>query len=147
MGYQHQGGSALLVQFEQQVADALAGVAVEVAGGLVGEQHGRLRGEGAGDRHPLLLAAGELAWGVAQALAQADPLEQVAGVFAGIAAAVELQRQHDVLQGVEAVEQLERLEHEPHVLGSHLGTLVLVERAEVVSGQDYLAGAGPVEPG
>ncbi|MNP69064.1 hypothetical protein D3C76_1651100 [compost metagenome] len=57
MGDQHQGGAALLVQFEQQVADALAGMAVEIAGGFVGEQHRRLRGEGAGDGHPLLFAA------------------------------------------------------------------------------------------
>jgi acyl-CoA thioesterase-1 len=126
VGDQHQGGAAFLVQFEQQVADALAGVAVEVAGGFVGKQHVRFGGERAGNRHPLLFAAGELAWRVAQALAQADPLEQ-GGAFAGIFAAVELQRQHDVFQGIEAVEQLERLEDEADVLGAHAGALVFVE--------------------
>jgi len=55
----------------------------------------------------LLLTPGELAWRVGQALAQADPFEQVPGALAGVFAAVQLQRQHDVLQGVEAVEQLE----------------------------------------
>ena len=45
VGDQHQGGAALLIQLEQQVADALAGMTVEVAGGLVGEQDRRLGGE------------------------------------------------------------------------------------------------------
>jgi hypothetical protein len=74
VGHQHQGGAAFLVEFEQQVADALAGVAVEVAGGFVGKQHVRFGGERAGNRHALLFAAGELARRVGQALAQADAL-------------------------------------------------------------------------
>ena len=36
------------------------GVRIEVAGRLVGEQQARRVGDGAGDRHALLLAAGEL---------------------------------------------------------------------------------------
>ncbi len=63
--------------------------------------------EGAGDGYPLLFAARQLAWGVAQALAEADPLQQGARLLAGIAAAVQLQWQHDVFQRIEAVEQLE----------------------------------------
>lgn len=84
---------------------------------------------------------------MAQAFTQADPLEQAAGMLAGVATAVQLQRQHDVFQGVEAVEQLERLEHEAHMLGTHPGALVFIQRAEVVAGQHYLAGAGLVEAG
>ena len=147
VGDQHQGGAAFLVELEQQVADALAGVAVEVAGGLVGEQHVGFGGEGAGDGDALLLATGELARVVPQALAEADAIEQVAGAFAGVRAAFELQRQHDVLQGIEAVEQLERLEDEADVLGAHAGTLVLVEVGEGVAGQADVAGTGQIEPG
>lgn len=107
MGDQHQSRTAFLVQFEQQVADALASVAVEVAGGFVGKQHVGLGGKGAGNRHSLLFATGELARRMGQALAQADALQQLRGAFAGILAAVQLQRQHDVFQCIEAVEQLE----------------------------------------
>ena len=39
----------------------LAVLRVEVAGGLVGEDDARVVGDGARDRHALLLAAGELA--------------------------------------------------------------------------------------
>ncbi|MNO85560.1 hypothetical protein D3C76_769330 [compost metagenome] len=122
-------------------------MAVEVAGGLVGEQYRWVRGKGAGDGHPLLLATGQLARRVAQAFAQANPFEQGAGLFAGVAAAVELQRQHDVFQCVEAVEQLERLEHEADMFGAHACPLVLVQRAQVVAREDYFAGTGPVESG
>ncbi|MCY1454197.1 hypothetical protein D9M71_712460 [compost metagenome] len=72
---------------------------------------------------------------MAQALAQAYPLEQAASMFAGILAPIELQRQHDVFQSVEAVEQLERLEYETDVLGPYASTLVFIEAAQVLAGQ------------
>ena len=60
------------------------GLAVEVAGGFVGEQDPRPRDERAGDRHALLFAAGQLARQVVQALAQADLRQQGAcGIAAG----------------------------------------------------------------
>lgn len=147
MGDQHQGRAALFVEFEQQVADALAGVAVEVAGGFIGKQHVRFCGKGTGNRHPLLLATGKLAWRVGQALAQAYTFQQVPGAFAGVFAAVQLQRQHDVFQRVEAVEQLERLEHEAHVLGTDACALVFVQGAEGLAGEGDFAAAGQVEAG
>ncbi|MOA16086.1 hypothetical protein D3C78_1362800 [compost metagenome] len=147
MGDQYQGGTAFLVQLEQQVADTLAGVAVEVAGRLVGEQHRRFRGKGSGDGHALLLATRQLPWRVAQALTQADPFEQAAGMFAGVAATVQFQGQHDVFQGVKAVEQLERLEHEAHMFGTYPRALVFVQRAEVVACEGHRAGAGQVQAG
>ena len=49
-----------------------AGVLVEVAGRLVGQQHRGLLDQGAGDRHPLLLAAGQFGGQVAEPLAEAD---------------------------------------------------------------------------
>ena len=80
-----------------------------------------------------------------QTLSQADAFEQSSGALAGIGVAFQLQRQHHVLLRVEAVEQLERLEDETHMLGAQARTLVLVELAEVVAGQQYGAAAGQVE--
>src|SRR5258707_6568578 len=57
MRYQEQRRSRAFVQREQQVADFLAGGAVEIAGRLVGEQHRGPGRNGAGERHALLLAA------------------------------------------------------------------------------------------
>lgn len=144
---QDQRRAAFLVQIEQQVADALAGVAVEVAGRLVGEQHVRLGGEGAGDGYPLLFATGELARRMVQALPEPDALEQFGRSLAGIPAAIQLQGQHHVLQGIEAVEQLERLEDEAHMLGADSGALVFVQCAQAATGQGDLTAAGQVETG
>lgn len=147
VGNQDQGGTAFAVEFEEQIADPLAGGAVEVAGGFVGEQHVRLRREGTGNGDPLLLAAGELARIVAQALAEADSLKQFSGALASVGAAFQFQGQHHVLQRIEAVEQLERLEHEAYMGRADARTLVLVEVAEGVPGETDLAAAGLVEPG
>ena len=61
VGDQQQRGAAARAQREHQVDDVAAGLAVEIAGRLVGQQQPRRDDEGAGQRHPLLLAAGELA--------------------------------------------------------------------------------------
>ena len=53
-----------------EVEDLGAGAAVEVAGGLVGEDDLRPPGQGPGHRHPLLLAAGELAGPVLEPVAR-----------------------------------------------------------------------------
>ena len=66
-------------QLGQQLQDAAAGGAVEVAGGLVGEQDRRPGGEGAGEGHPLLLAAGELARVVVAAVGEPHGGQQLVG--------------------------------------------------------------------
>ena len=55
--------------------DLGAGAAVEVAGGLVGEDDLRAAGEGAGHGHALLLATGELAGPVLEAVAEPDGVD------------------------------------------------------------------------
>ena len=57
---QEQGGAAFGIQREQQIGDGRAIGAVEIAGGFVGEQDLRPRRQRAGQRHALLLAAGQL---------------------------------------------------------------------------------------
>src|SRR6478736_5919442 len=52
MGDQHQGGAAPGGEVEHQLDDLAAGLAVEIAGGLVGQQQRGLDGEGAGERYP-----------------------------------------------------------------------------------------------
>ncbi len=60
VGHQYQGGLALLVQFKQQVDNFRAGLAVQIAGRLVGEQNSRPGHKRPRQGHPLLLAAGQL---------------------------------------------------------------------------------------
>ena len=60
----------------EQVEDLVGRLAVEVAGGLVGEQQRRVGDDRARDRDALLLAARELARVVVEAVAEPDDLER-----------------------------------------------------------------------
>ena len=64
------------VELPEEREDLLAGLRVEVAGRLVGDQQGAAVDQRPGDRHALLLAAGELRRLVVEPVAQADALEQ-----------------------------------------------------------------------
>ena len=50
---------------------------VQVAGGFVGQNDGRLVDQGAGDGHPLLLAAGKLVGMMVDAVGQAHPFQRL----------------------------------------------------------------------
>jgi hypothetical protein len=58
VGHRDDGGAHLLLEAFHVVDDLLPGLAVEVAGGFVGEDQRGPRHQGAGDGDALLLAAG-----------------------------------------------------------------------------------------
>ena len=74
-------GDAFFVEFAEQRHDFFAGVAVEVAGRLVGEDQAGGVDQGAGDGDALLLAAGDArGQGIGVAF-QTNPGEHAAGLF------------------------------------------------------------------
>ena len=72
-------GDALAVEFLEDGHDLDAGAGIEVAGGFVGQHHGRLVDQGAGDGHPLLLAAGKLVGIMVGTFGQPHPFQRLAG--------------------------------------------------------------------
>ena len=82
-----------------------------------------------------------------QALAEADAAKQFGGALAGIATAIQLKGQHDVLQRVQAVQQLERLEDKADVFGAYACALILIERGQRVARQVHFPGARQIKPG
>ena len=108
-----------LLHDAQHVAHELG---VERARGLVEQHDVRVHGQGTGDGHALLLAAGQLGGPVVYALAQPHLLQLLLGNARGLLlVAVQhlLLRQHDVSLGREVREQVEVLEHHAH-FGAHL---------------------------
>ena len=133
----------------EQLEHVVRGVRVELAGRLVGEQQGRLVGEGDGDRDPLLLAAGQLRRPVVSPVGQADEVEQPRRSRRPVAPrdALEQHRQLDVLPGGQVGEQVacgllpDEAEHLAPVAGPFGGAHL----ADPVAGDDDTSGGRDVE--
>src|SRR5438067_8004696 len=106
-----------LVQLGEQLHHRLTVLRVEVPGRLVGEEDERIARDGAGDRHALLLAAGELAGHVACAVAHADAVEGVLDALLAIGRrhSPVRERELDVLEDGQVADQVEALEDEADV--------------------------------
>src|SRR5690606_5657993 len=70
------GDRPFAVQPRDEVHDLPAGLRIQIAGRLIGEEDGGIGDDGAGDGHPLLLAAGKLLRGVALPAGKADLCER-----------------------------------------------------------------------
>ena len=129
VGHQHQRGPFALVERDEQIEHVRPVDAVEVAGGLVGHQDGRLHHERARQRHALLFAAGKLDRVVIQAIAQAHAFEQGTGPgdSRGDVAAGKLVRQQDVFFGGQGREQLVALENESDLAAADQRQLVFAQ--------------------
>ena len=77
MGDHHDGLVEGLAGGFQQGDDVLAGLGVQVAGGLIGQQDGGFGSQGSGDGHPLLLAAGEVPRQAVQLALQAQEADDL----------------------------------------------------------------------
>ena len=136
-----------LVEVVDEAQDFGAGVGVEIAGGLVGEEDGRLEGQGAGDGDALALAAGELVGQVVEAVVEADELEQAAGARFDFLAreAFEVEREGHVLDAGERGEEVEELEDEADFVAAEAGEVVIGERGDGLAVDADFAGGGAVE--
>ncbi len=122
--------------------------AVEVAGGLVGEDERRVRDEGAGHGHALLLPARELGRLVVQAVAQAQAGQRIGGESAARRPAATpwyMSGRGHVLEGRRPRQQVVGLEDEADAPAAQRGQAVVVETAHIGAGQVVGAGRRPVE--
>jgi len=123
------------------------GGAIEVAGRLVGKQHGGLHDGGAGDGDTLPLAAGKLVGTMVGALVEAeileclgDPLRPLRGRDAG-----QHHGQGNVFRRCQARHQMKALEDEADTLAAHGGLLVGRQRGDVAAFEAIGPGIGAVE--
>ena len=119
------------MQFGEQAHHRLAVTRVEIAGGLIGEQDGRLAGHRPGHRHPLLLAARQLCGVMTRPLSHADSLEgalDVSVLLAGSHAAIR-ERQRDILSNRHVAQQVEALKDEADLAVACASALLSVSPA------------------
>ena len=127
VGHHHDGLTEPRHRVAEEREDLRAGPAVEVAGGLVAEDDLRLAGEGPGHRHPLLLAARQLARAMVQTVGETDGLlDLLEPLLVGLAAG-EVHREGDVLACRQGRDQVVGLEDEPDLVPTQQGQLLLGE--------------------
>lgn len=114
MGDHDDGASVFLVQFVEQFHDFGSHLGVQVTGRLVGKDDVGVADDGTGDGDTLTLAARELRREVAHAVREADLFEHGDGGFtAFLGADLTVKKgQFDIIEYVQRIDQMERLEDE-----------------------------------
>jgi hypothetical protein len=131
----------LVVECGEPAAELMAHLGVEGAERLVEEEHRRARGEGAGQRNPLGLAARDLrnaARGEAVELHQGEELVDPVGDL-GAGAVADAERERDVLKHIQVLKERVLLEDDAKA------ALACGEVGDVVGAQVDAAGIGVVE--
>ena len=126
---------------------ALGGGRVEIAGRLVGKEEPRPIGDGAGDGHALLLAAGKLRGAVIAALGNAERVEELARALLGFGSrqAKDELRQHDVLERREFRQEMVELIDEADLRAAHAGALAVAELDAIDAVDHHGAAIGAFE--
>ncbi len=147
VGHEHDRQPALAAGLGQEVEDLGAGLGVQVARRLVGEDQGWVVGERTHDGGALLLAAAELVGPVVDPVPEAHLLEERAPPRQRVVAghAVEEEREGRVLGRREGGEEVEELEHEAQVAPAESGQGVVRHGAQVLAQDADRARGGEVE--
>ena len=136
VGGDQRGGAFVADEAEELGEDAVGGVLVEVAGGLVRQHQRGAVGERAGDGDALLLAAGQLRRAVLEAVADAERGQELRRALLGGGAfgAVDELRQDDVLGRVEIGQQMVELVDEAEPVAADRGAPGGVELRRFLAG-------------
>src|SRR5260370_4864623 len=114
----HHQGPALLVELTQKAQHDFFVLSVEVSGGLVSQNNFRIIDQGARDADALLLTSRKLRRQMIGAVPKADAGQRV-NRFLLVSHAVEVLRQHDILDRGEKGDEMELLEDESDFFRAH----------------------------
>ena len=146
MGDDDQGDGMFRGKIEKDFHNFAAIFGIEIASGLVGEEHFGFVHDGSGDGDALLLATGKFGGEVLGAVGQADALECVHGGSGGIAAG-DRTRDGDVFQGGEFGQQVVILEHVADEGVAESSLLAAAEGIKVGPGDGHAAALRVFKPG
>ena len=123
------------LELQHEVENLRPTLGIEVPGGLVGEQQGRLQKQCPAQSHTLAFAAGKLIREVIPAICQTDLIQEHAGPSLGIrvGTAGDPPGHHDILDRREIGQELLELEDETNGSVSESSQLPRVELAQVLS--------------
>ena len=109
MRHQHERRAGSFVQIEHDLDNGLACFRIEISGRLIGKKDFRAIDESAGERDPLLLAAGKLSGIMRCALGETDAPQQFESKLACRAITAQLHRHDGIFQRGQGRDQLEVL--------------------------------------
>ncbi len=147
VGHQHDGHALLFVELGEQLHDLRAGLGIQIAGRLIGQDQWWMIDQGAADGHPLLLSAGKLIRLMLGKTFQSGLAQQLERTHAALRAAdtgVE-QRRGDIVQCGHALEQIETLKYEADALVANLRKFVARQRCHILAIQPVGTAGGDVE--
>jgi len=137
VGHHHGGHAGLLADLHQLLLQIAAGEGIQGAEGFIQEQQPGANRQGAGDRHPLLHAAGEFTGVLVGGMAETHELNALFDALALLgrrgAAHHIVHRQGDVLAHGLPGQQRVVLEHH-HPLGSRIGHLASIHQDAATAG-------------
>ena len=139
--------AVLVMAAKQKLDDLSSGRFIEIAGRLVGDDDRGIGHERAGERNALLLAAGQLGRVMVEPAAQSDRRQLVLGARECVARAGEFERHRDVFQRCHGRDQVEGLEHDADIPAAKAREFILIELAQVLSGNDDRTAVGPLQSG
>lgn len=129
VGGHNQGFVGLTGQLQQELHNGPAGIFVQVAGWLVGQEQGGIVGDGSQNGNTLLLAARQPVGEGILAVAQADPFQQAFDLFlpGRSEAAVEVHGQRHIFKNGQGRDQVEKLKDKADMLPPEQGPLALAQ--------------------
>ncbi len=132
MRYQDERGFFFAIELQQEIEDMLTVRAVEIAGGFVGHENGRLGNEGAGQGDALLFSSGKLNRVVAGAIGETNAMEQFFGAAARIALiTAQLGGQENVFLRGERGDQLVGLKDEADLAAADAREIIFAEIRDI----------------
>ena len=117
----------------QDGQDLLGGVGIQVARGLIGEDHRRSAHQGPGAGHALNLAPRQLGGPVGQAVLEPDRLDDLLETLLVHLGMGNVQRQGDVLRRTQGGDQVEGLEDEADALPAQPGQAPLAHSRDLLT--------------
>ena len=137
----HDDSGTFPVQLGKQLHHFRAVFRVQVTGRLIGEDDLRIRNDGAGNGHTLLLTSGKLLWEMARTVTDIHPFQDVVHhllTFTGFYFEIG-KREFHVLEHVQFVDQVETLEYETDIAFANLRTFLLFEMPDFLVCQVIVA--------
>ena len=138
VGDEHQRGAGIGVQGEKIFDDEFSSFRVEIAGGFVGKKNFWAIDEGARQGYALLFAARKLSGIMGEPFAEADALQEIHRLVAGMISPAQFQRDHHIFQGRQRGQKLKGLKNETDDFIPDAGAAIFIQREEILD--DELAG-------